>query len=189
MIALLQETTTATQEAASSGIPLSELLSGLIGALGVFLLGIIREMRRKRRVLRGLARLVHTELTRNNLTLKLLYGQPTRALTDLTAGLNMDTWESARVQMAEVMPADDLGSIAYYYLYLQELKQIQATQSDLNNPSGQAANALEVLAEQERDALAVLVAYANLGGLLGWYRMRHRLSEYRRSASEAEKSQ
>jgi hypothetical protein len=36
MIALLQETTTAAQNAASSGIGLSELLSGTIGALGVF---------------------------------------------------------------------------------------------------------------------------------------------------------
>lgn len=186
MIALLQETTAAAQAAATSGIPLSSLLSGIIGALIVFLLGATREMRRQRRVLRGLARLVHTELTRNNLTLKLFYEQPARALTESTAALNLDTWESARVPLAEMMPADDLGSIAYYYLFLQELKQIQATQREFNNPPRQAANALEVLAEQERDALAVSVAYANLRGLLGWYLMRRQPSKYRRSKSEAE---
>lgn len=190
MIALLQgETTVVVQEAATSGIGLSELLSGFIGALIVFGLQFLQGRLRRRRELTGLARLVHNEITHNDLTLHDLYLYPKRALTDVTVTLRLDIWESARVRLAEMMPADNFGSLAYYYLFLQELKHIQANQALHQNPIGRVKNALEQMEIQERDATEVALAYANLRGLLGWYWMRRQLSKDSRSTSEAEQSQ
>ncbi len=70
MILLLQEATTASaaQGAASTaglGIGLSELLSGAVGALSIFLLGVVREMWRQRRERIALMTLVHLEVMHN----------------------------------------------------------------------------------------------------------------------------
>lgn len=45
------------------------LLAGSIGALAVFGLGALRDFRQSRRELRGLARLIHTEITHNRMSL------------------------------------------------------------------------------------------------------------------------
>lgn len=163
------------------------LLAGSIGALAVFVLGVLRDFVRRRRGLRGLARLVHSEIIHNHLTLDSFYSEPRHVLSPSLNAVRTETWETARVRLAEMMPADDFGSIAYYYMFLQELKHVPliAGSHTVSDPVELIKDLLETLAEQEKDATEVALAYANLGDLLGWRRMRRRISEHRRSVSEA----
>ncbi len=85
------------------------LLAGSLGALAVFGLGAFRDFIRRRRELRGLARLVHIEIMHNHLTLSTSYRQPKRVLSASLTTLREQTWESVRVRLAEMMPADDFG--------------------------------------------------------------------------------
>jgi hypothetical protein len=145
---------------------------------------------RRRRELRGLTRLVHTEIVHNHMTLETFYSQPKRVVTRTLSAVRTETWESVRVQLAEMMPADDFGALAYYYLFLQELQHILliAEGRTVSDTVGLTKNLLEALAAQEPDAREVSLAYANLGGLLGWRRMRRRISEHRRHISESKAS-
>lgn len=165
------------------------LLAGSFGALTVFLLGFVRDSLRQRRELRGLTRLVHTEMEFNRLTLRELYNQPERAITEMTTTLEMSTWESARMRMAAMMPADDLGSVTYYYLFVQELKRVQGSRELYPHPEGLAAHVLDALKGSEPEAIQIALQYSNMRGFLGWYRMRYKILKYRKAALQAEKEQ
>ena len=162
------------------------LLAGLLGALAVFGLGVLRDAVRRRRELRGMARLVHIEILHNHMTLESFHGQPGRVLSGVISTLRMETWESVRVRLAEMMPADDFGSVTFYYMLLQELKHMPVI---VEGGSDRVAlklitNLLQEIPPQEADATKVTLAYANLRGLLGWLRMRRTIYEHRRSVSE-----
>jgi uncharacterized integral membrane protein len=158
------------------------LLSGFLGALFVFFLGVFREFIHRRRELRGIARLVHSEITLNHLALETFYEKPQQVLSPLLTNIRTETWEGVHVRLAEMMPADDLGSLVYYYMYMQDLKQMPATThgGPVDSALELAKNQLGVISEQERDATVVALAYANLGSMFGWGRMRRRISEHRR---------
>lgn len=151
----------------------------------MFALGFIRDLLRRRRELRGLARLVHTEMEFNRLTLMEIYEYPQLGMSKLTATIEMRTWESVRVRIAEMMPTDDLGSITYYYLFVQELRRVQTVTDLYPDPKTLATNILTILREQETDAIQVTLQYANMQGLLGLYRTRRRLSKYRKKKKES----
>ena len=165
------------------------LLAGSIGALSVFLLGLLRESLQQWRELRGLTRLATNEIMHNTVILQTVYGDPAEVLTDRTGQLKtlrVDTWVSVRVRLAEMMPAADFWNLSFYYALLQELERIQ--QIDMSRIQAQrsshpekveaaikslediAAHVLEKLEEVEQRAYATALAYTDLKwGLLGWY--------------------
>lgn len=166
------------------------LLAGSIGALSVFLLGVVRDRVRRRRELRGMARLVHTEITRNHLALSDFYETLERVLSPVLNTVSTDTWESVRVRLAEMMPANDFGSIVYYYLFLQGIMDIPAIVRGGTRKSALEliTNQLGVLEKQEPDAMAVALAYANLTGVRGWSGMRRSISTYRKGVAGAKEA-
>ena len=163
------------------------LLAGSIGALSVFLLGVVRDRVRRRRELRGMARLVHTEITQNSVALKGFYETPGRVLSPVLNTVSTETWESVRVRMAEMMPADDFGSVVYYYLFLQEIKNMPSIVQGSSHTHAVKLieNQLGVLREQEPDATVVALAYANLTGVLGWNWARRSISAHRKGVTGA----
>lgn len=168
---------------------LDVLLAGSLGALLVFAFNVARDRVRRRRELRGIARLLHTELLNNSTTLQGFYKTPGRVLSPALGTVTTETWESVRVQMAAMMRADDLGSIVYYYLFLQEIKNMP---SIVHGGSHKAAvelieSQLSVLRDQEPNAMEVALAYSNLNGPLGWIRLRRRMATYRKSVADAKR--
>ena len=71
-------------------------------------------------------------------------------------------------------------------MILQHIKDMpEITQSEgapLTSDIELAKKQLGMLSQQEQDATEVALAYANLGRLLGWSRMRRSISEYRRQS-------
>ncbi len=91
--------------------------------------------------------------------------------------------------MAGIMRADDLGSIVYYYLFLQGIKTLPSVIHGGSYTRGVQLirDQLEIMKEQEPDATEIALAYSNLNGLLGWIRMRRRISAYRKRVADAGK--
>jgi hypothetical protein len=160
------------------------LLAGSIGALSVFVLGVFRDFVRRRRELRGIARLVHTEISFNHLALGDFYRNPERVFSPVVGAVQTDTWESVRVRLAEMMPADDFGSLVFYYSFLQDIRRMPAIThgGPVKSAIELAENQLSIISNQEQDARDVALAYTNLGVLLGWRRMRRRIYKHRRQS-------
>ena len=133
------------------------LLAGSIGALFVFFLGVFREFRRRRQELRGIARLIHSEIKLNHLPLQTFYDDPERVFSPLLASIRTETWEDVNVRLAAMMPADDFGDIVYFYMYMHDLKHMPA--GTHGHPAHlavkHAKKSLSIISEQERDATAV----------------------------------
>lgn len=138
-----------------------------------------------------MARLLHTELTHNHLALNDFYENPDRVLSPVLNTISTETWESVRVQMAGAMRADDLGSIVYYYLFLEQVKSMPSVIHGGSYTSGiqLIRDQLGVMKKQEPDATEIALAYSNLNGLLGWIRLRRKLSAHRKRVAEAGKAE
>lgn len=163
------------------------LLAGSLGALGVFGLGVLRDYVWRMRELRGLTRLLWMELQHNEGTLRSCYEGPEWALTpEAINSLRMDTWEDSRVRLASMMPTNDFGSVSFYYMFLHELMRVQATQRLQNDPRENAVKILELVREQEQDAIAATLAYSNLRGMFALWRARRKVSSHRGNVSESE---
>lgn len=102
------------------------LLSGLAGALLVFMLGVLREVIINRRKCLGLLRLLMTEMRHNQLVLYRTYSHisklkeyPSPEDISLTEPFQFGAWENARVHLAELLPSDAFTPISEHYADLQ----------------------------------------------------------------------
>ncbi len=159
------------------------LLAGSIGALSVFVLGAVRDLLRRRRELRGLSRLIDIEIKQNNLSLDGFYKDPSRVFADSIGTIRLETWDATRVQLAELMPTGEFGHLAFYYLFLQELKHISIARSQFHDSAGLAGDLLKQIKRQESDAAKAALKYSNMRAIYGFRTVAQELPENTRSVS------
>jgi hypothetical protein len=147
---------------------LDVFLAGSLGALSVFLLGVLREYLRRRRELRGIARLIDMEIRHNEMGLKSLYNQPELVLTDTINTIRLETWDATRVKIAELMPYYYFGQLAFYYLFLQELKHMAIARHAFHDPANLVEELLKQVQKQEADAAKAAWKYSNMKPLYGF---------------------
>jgi hypothetical protein len=138
------------------------LLAGSLGALAVFFgLGVLRDFVQRRHERRGLSRLVRIEIVLNEPILARFYENPKLSLTDAVNGLSVDTWESARVRLADMIPDLEFVAMAHYYMYLQKLRDLSTAYHQYHSPEGEAVELLHDLKAYERVASRITLHYAN----------------------------
>jgi len=115
-----------------------------------------------------MARLVDIEMRQNRLNLESLYRDPNLILTSTVSTIRLDTWETVRVQMAEMMPSQDFGSVAYYYLFLQELRVVATAQHQFSDPVALARDLLTEIRGQDASGAKVALKYSNMRILFGF---------------------
>lgn len=127
------------------------LLSGLVGALLVFCLGLVRESWRNGRERQGLLRLVLAEMRHNQLVLYRTYGDISavsesaahEAMT-LTKLFQVAAWEDTRVRLAQLLPSEAFTHLSSHYGNLQHIvDSVQSTDRMLGPPKQIVLNAIE----------------------------------------------
>jgi hypothetical protein len=108
------------------------LLSGLISALVVFVLGVYREWRRAVRERRGLVRLVHAEIKRNHSILSKFKSPYTDSFNVYVINVHLrhvrtDDWDRSKVRLAQLIAKSErFAALNDYYdrlAYLVRLGQ------------------------------------------------------------------
>ena len=97
------------------------LLSGVLGALSVFVLGILRQLWLQHQELKGLSRLLYTEVDNiyNWFELSLME-QHRNVFTPQKLDLFIpDVWPDTRVRLAQLMHPDDFQEVAEFYRSVQ----------------------------------------------------------------------
>ena len=102
------------------------LLSGVLGALLVFLLGIFREWWRNEQERRGLLRLLLSEVRHNAELVALVRksGDGTIKLTDIAA-MKAEVWRESRARAARLLPLEMLLDLDSYYSRLETLLSLR----------------------------------------------------------------
>jgi hypothetical protein len=102
------------------------LLSGLIGALAVFFMGIAREWWRNEQERRGLLRLLLSEIKHNAELVSLIResGAGFTEQPDILA-LKTETWQETRARAARLLPAEMLQALDDYYSRLETLLSLR----------------------------------------------------------------
>ena len=102
------------------------LLSGVLGALLVFLLGIFREWWRNEQERRGLLRLLSSEVRHNAELVALVRksGDGTIRLTDIAA-MKAEVWRESRARAARLLPPEMLLDLDSYYSRLETLLSLR----------------------------------------------------------------
>jgi hypothetical protein len=152
---LLEATTAAAAQGAAttSGIDigLSELLSGAVGALSIFLLGVIRDMWRQRRERIALMTLVHLEIVHNERILNRIHVQEEQRAYDkraaLVKGLRQDAWEQNRTRLTQLEDGRIVDYLATYYTVLSTFVSLSSLVAPNQQLSAEAHEALERLSK------------------------------------------
>jgi hypothetical protein len=152
---LLEATTAAAAQGAAttSGIDigLSELLSGAVGALSIFLLGVIRDMWRQRRERIALMTLVHLEIVHNERILNRIHVQEGQRAYDkraaLVKGLRQDAWEQNRTRLTQLEDGRIVDYLATYYTVLSTFVSLSSLVAPNQQLSAEAHEALERLSK------------------------------------------
>jgi hypothetical protein len=152
---LLEATTAAAAQGAAttSGIDigLSELLSGAVGALSIFLLGVIRDMWRQRRERIALMTLVHLEIVHNERILNRIHIQEEQRAYDkraaLVKGLRQDAWEQNRTRLTQLEDGRIVDYLATYYTVLSTFVSLSSLVAPNQQLSAEAHEALERLSK------------------------------------------
>jgi hypothetical protein len=153
LVLLLEATTAAAAQGAptTSGIDigLSELLSGAVGALSIFLLGIIRDMWRQRRERIALMTLVHLEIVHNERILNRIHSQEEQRAYDkraaLVKGLRQDAWEQNRARLTQLEDGRIVDYLATYYTALSTYVNLASVAATNDDASTEAHEALETV--------------------------------------------
>lgn len=97
------------------------LLAGSIGALFVFVLGVLRDYLRRRREREGLMTLIWTEILHNYVVLNRWKG--TSTIDFLNAGevksFRTEIWAESRVRLAQTLPPHEFLVATVYYSTLE----------------------------------------------------------------------
>lgn len=119
----LQETTAvvAPESASSSTIGTSELLSGALGALFVYLLGAFRRWLQRRRERIALMTLVHLEIMHNEQTMDELAKATGSIRVDDGGLLRQDAWIETRARLTQLVRGRALDYLGTYYTVLATL--------------------------------------------------------------------
>jgi hypothetical protein len=152
---LLEATTAAAAQGppTTSGIDigLSELLSGAVGALSIFLLGVIRDMWRQRRERIALMTLVHLEIVHNERILNRIHVQEEQRAYDkraaLVKGLRQDAWEQNRTRLTQLEDGRIVDYLATYYTVLSTFVSLSSLVAPNQQLSAEAHEALERLSK------------------------------------------
>ena len=123
MSAWLQGSTSGAQEAASgAGLSAWSLLSGLIGALLVFCLGVARELWRDERERRGVLRIILAEME-HNFEVEATVRRSRSAMIGPghVVLMHTDGWRDTRVKAALLLPPKLLSGIEAYYSALETM--------------------------------------------------------------------
>jgi hypothetical protein len=102
------------------------LVSGLLGALLVFVLGVIREAWRNDQEKLGLLRLLLAEIEHNAEVTKTI-GEATSDLLssqEFSRSMNTETWRDVRTKAARLLPQEMRKALVDYYAPLQTLKTL-----------------------------------------------------------------
>ena len=104
------------------------LLSGLFGALLVFLLGVLREWWRNEQERRGLLILLLTEISHNGEVIRTVQDRinPDQAMEDLIghphfSTQKVKTWDNVQETAAALLPDDLMAALDEYYAPLETL--------------------------------------------------------------------
>jgi hypothetical protein len=104
------------------------LLSGLFGALLVFLLGVLREWWRNEQERRGLLILLLTEISHNGEVIRTVQDRinPDQAMEDLIghphfSTQKVKTWDNMQERAAALLPDDLMAALDEYYAPLETL--------------------------------------------------------------------
>jgi hypothetical protein len=157
MSALLQETTTVGSQGGASTYP-TYLFAGLVGALAVFLLNLAKDLVRRWwlrvRERDGLLVILHAEILYNKAILGLLWQRPDLALIPKEIEpLRLEGWADTRVRLAQLLRRRAFANLAAYYIHLQRLKRLVATQERLPAPEAAVRELLTALIEWQDKAI------------------------------------
>lgn len=108
------------------GLGMWVLLSGLVGALLVFLLGVAREWWRNEQERRGLLLLLKSEIAHNAELVGLIResGAGFAKQPDIVA-LKTETWRETRARAAQLLPAEIVEALDAYYSQLETLLSLR----------------------------------------------------------------
>jgi hypothetical protein len=173
MLALLLEaaSTAAAQGATTApgfGIWPSVLLSGTLGALAVFLLGLVREWVSQRRERIALMTLVHLEVLQNERVLdRIKRGRDYAKRAPHVKCLRQDTWEQNRARLTQLEDGLIVDDLATYYTVLSTFVNLAPLVGNNESLMTEADEALGKLIE----TLTPLATYAcarQTGYVRGW---------------------
>jgi hypothetical protein len=109
-------------------VSLDVLLAGVLGALLVFFLGVLREWWREEQERRGLLILLLADLEHNAEVIRTIYDRmdPGQAMEELTAHPHFaiqkaKTWEGVQERAAALLPDDLMEALQEYYAPLEAL--------------------------------------------------------------------
>jgi hypothetical protein len=109
-------------------VSLDVLLAGVLGALLVFFLGVLREWWREEQERRGLLILLLADLEHNAEVIRTIYDRmdPGQAMEELTAhphfaNQKAKTWEGVQERAAALLPDDLMEALQEYYAPLEAL--------------------------------------------------------------------
>ena len=122
--ALLQETTAIVPDT-STGFGSSELLSGFLGALFVFILGIVRSALRRRRERIALMTLVHHEIMQNQRLIEEDIREPYPLTRELVGSLHDDVWKENRARIAQLEDERAVEYLGMYYTSIGTLTSVE----------------------------------------------------------------
>ncbi len=93
--------------------------AGIVGAAFAFVTRevaqAIRDSRQRQRELRGLMRILWSELLFNSQTVTFLAGNPQRIMAKELPELENGAWKDHGGRMAQLLPAEDFTALATYY--------------------------------------------------------------------------
>jgi hypothetical protein len=127
------------------------LLAGSIGALGVFVLTVLKDLVqgwwRRKRVLKGLLRLVSVEIALHRILVLEDYLQAAETNKPRRL-LRTDAWEQARSRIAALLPAHRLASLAEYYANAQRFNVLMDEHTPLKDRAREGPSLADSLANE-----------------------------------------
>ena len=101
------------------------LFSGLLGALLVFCLGVLKDACRQVSELKGLLRLIDAEMGLNEIGLDKLSSNGFEAwATEAGRPLELQVWKEARVRLAQLLTSSKFRDLVAYYSKVEELNYL-----------------------------------------------------------------
>jgi hypothetical protein len=127
------------------------ILAGAAGALGVFLLGQLKEWWLRRRELEGLMRLLEAELDYNDGELQRIHDEMVRMVAwyQISPPASAHTWEQVRARIAALLRSEPrLRDLTDYYLRVRQVNERMASQG---SPSALQVYASDIVKPLQAD--------------------------------------
>ena len=144
------------------------MVSGLVGALLVFLLGRFLDSRREKRELRGHLALLSSEMLQNAVVLDAYRENPELMRRERAASLREDVWAAARARVAQLAHPAITAKLATYYRSLGSARRAAEGWKAEDDPFASPTVLFDHLEFARKDAEKAMDGYApiKLGGPL-----------------------